>query len=92
MHTIGGFGSLGYHAPWQPIESQKLLLGTHTTACSARLLRQLATRRGGFKPVKTFSINRVFRNEAVDATHLAEFHHVEGVVADYGADASPPYR
>lgn len=31
-----------------------------------------------------FSIDRVFRNEAVDATHLAEFHQVEGVVADYG--------
>ena len=26
----------------------------------------------------------VFRNEAVDATHLAEFHQVEDVVANYG--------
>ena len=34
--------------------------------------------------MKMFSIDRVFRNEAVDATHLAEFHQVEGVVADYG--------
>lgn len=24
-----------------------------------------------------------YRNEAMDATHLAEFHQVEGVVADY---------
>lgn len=31
-----------------------------------------------------FSIDRVFRNEATDATHLAEFHQVEGVVADRG--------
>jgi len=31
-----------------------------------------------------FSIDRVFRNEATDATHLAEFHQVEGVVADKG--------
>ena len=38
---------------------------------------------GGFKPAKYFSIDRVFRNEALDATHLAEFHQVEGVVADY---------
>ncbi|MEW8548528.1 MAG: hypothetical protein AB2693_33930 [Candidatus Thiodiazotropha sp.] len=37
-----------------------------------------------FKPVKYFSIDRVFRNENLDATHLAEFHHIEGVVADYG--------
>ena len=36
----------------------------------------------GFKPQKYFSIDRVFRNEAVDRTHLAEFHQVEGVVCD----------
>ena len=32
----------------------------------------------GFKPAKYFSIDRVFRNEAVDRTHLAEFHQIEG--------------
>lgn len=82
VHTEGGYGSVGYRAPWQPAESQRLLLRTHTTARSAALLRKLATRKGGFKPAKLFSIDRVFRNEAVDATHLAEFHQVEGVVAD----------
>lgn len=45
------------------------------------------TRKGteaadGFRPAKLFSIDRVFRNETMDATHLAEFHQVEGVVAD----------
>lgn len=39
--------------------------------------------QGEFKPVKYFSIDRVFRNETLDATHLAEFHQVEGVIADY---------
>ena len=29
-----------------------------------------------------FSIDRVFRNETLDATHLAEFHQIEGVIAD----------
>jgi len=38
----------------------------------------------GFKPCKLFSIDRVFRNETLDATHLAEFHQIEGVIADYG--------
>ncbi|KAF7355441.1 Phenylalanine--tRNA ligase alpha subunit [Mycena sanguinolenta] len=38
----------------------------------------------GFRPAKLFSIDRVFRNETTDATHLAEFHQVEGVVADRG--------
>jgi len=28
------------------------------------------------RPAKYFSIDRVFRNEAVDRTHLAEFHQV----------------
>lgn len=32
-----------------------------------------------FAPKKYFSIDRVFRNEAVDRTHLAEFHQIEGV-------------
>ncbi len=26
----------------------------------------------------------LFRNETVDATHLCEFHQIEGVIADYG--------
>lgn len=33
--------------------------------------------------MKYFSIDRVFRNESLDATHLAEFHQIEGSVADY---------
>jgi phenylalanyl-tRNA synthetase alpha chain len=50
--------------------------------------RPTATKDGqkddGFRPAKLFSIDRVFRNETMDATHLAEFHQVEGVVADRG--------
>ena len=38
--------------------------------------------------MKYFSIDRVFRNEALDATHLAEFHQVEGVVIDRGIGLS----
>jgi len=48
------------------------------------MLYQLANQPGGFRPAKMFSIDRVFRNETMDATHLAEFHQVEGVVADRG--------
>jgi phenylalanyl-tRNA synthetase alpha subunit len=36
------------------------------------------------RPAKYFSVDRVFRNEAVDRTHLAEFHQVEGVICDRG--------
>lgn len=42
-----------------------------------------AAQQKEFKPLKLFSIDRVFRNETLDATHLAEFHQVEGVIADY---------
>lgn len=31
-----------------------------------------------FAPKRYYSIDRVFRNEAVDRTHLAEFHQIEG--------------
>jgi len=65
---------------WSEDESRKNLLRTHTTAASSRTLykiAQLAKKQGGaFKPQKYFSIDRVFRNEALDATHLAEFHQV----------------
>lgn len=84
VHEKGGYGSTGYRAPWSDADSHKLLLRTHTTARTAVMLHKLASREGGFKPVKMFSIDRVFRNEATDATHLAEFHQVEGLVADYG--------
>ncbi|CAO1620561.1 unnamed protein product [Parajaminaea phylloscopi] len=83
-HENGGeYGSTGYGYKFSREVTEKLVLRTHTTAVSAAMLFELANRPGGFKPAKMFSIDRVFRNEAVDATHLAEFHQVEGVVADY---------
>ncbi|CAD5228414.1 unnamed protein product [Bursaphelenchus okinawaensis] len=80
VHSEGGYGSVGYKYDWKIEEAQKNVLRTHTTAVSARQLYQLA--QNGFKPSKYFSIDRVFRNETLDATHLAEFHQVEGVVAE----------
>lgn len=84
VHSKGGYGSQGYRYDWKIEEAQKNLLRTHTTAVSARMLYKLANNPDGFKPVKYFSIDKVFRNETLDATHLAEFHQVEGVVAGYG--------
>ncbi|XP_017777524.1 PREDICTED: phenylalanine--tRNA ligase alpha subunit [Nicrophorus vespilloides] len=82
VHSEGGYGSLGYRYDWKLEEAQKNLLRTHTTAVSARMLYKVA-QQPEFKPTKLFSIDRVFRNETLDATHLAEFHQVEGVIADY---------
>ncbi|XP_042361800.1 LOW QUALITY PROTEIN: phenylalanine--tRNA ligase alpha subunit-like [Plectropomus leopardus] len=83
VHSEGGYGSQGYKYDWKIEEAQKNILRTHTTAVSARMLYKLAQQEK-FTPVKYFSIDRVFRNETLDATHLAEFHQIEGVVADYG--------
>lgn len=82
VHSEGGYGSLGYRYDWKEEEAAKNILRTHTTAVSARMLYKLA-QQATFQPVKYFSIDRVFRNEALDATHLAEFHQIEGVIADY---------
>lgn len=82
VHSEGGYGSTGYQYEWSKEEAYKNLLRTHTTAVSARMLYKLG--QEGFKPAKYFSIDRVFRNETLDATHLAEFHQVEGLVVDYG--------
>ncbi|BDA43266.1 Phenylalanine-tRNA ligase alpha subunit [Coccomyxa sp. Obi] len=82
IHENGGFGSIGYGSHWKESEAEKNLLRTHTTAVSSRMLYKLA--QEGFRPAKYFSIDRVFRNEAIDRTHLAEFHQIEGVVCDRG--------
>ena len=81
VHQDGKFGSIGYRYPWAEDESLRLVLRTHTTAISTYMLHKLALNP---RPVRYFSIDRVFRNETVDQTHLAEFHQVEGVIADWG--------
>ncbi|CAG7834964.1 unnamed protein product [Allacma fusca] len=81
VHMDGDYGSLGYKTDWKEAEAFKNVLRTHTTAVSARVLHELGQQET-FQPVKRFSIDRVFRNETLDATHLAEFHQVEGFVAD----------
>jgi phenylalanyl-tRNA synthetase alpha chain len=75
------FGTRGYRYKWSEDEALRLVLRTHTTAVSTWCLHRLAEEP---RPARYFSIDRVFRNEAVDATHLAEFHQVEGVIADWG--------
>lgn len=81
VHQDGKYGSIGYRYPWSEDESLKLVLRTHTTAISTWMLHRLALDP---RPARYFSIDRVFRNETVDQTHLAEFHQVEGVIADFG--------
>jgi len=76
-HEDGLPGSFGYGKGWSLEESKKNILRTHTTAVSSQMLYKMSNEikaSGEFKPMKYFSIDRVFRNETLDATHLAEFH------------------
>lgn len=75
--------STGWQYPWSAEEALRNVLRTHTTAISSRYLKQLAdefNRTGKFEPKKLFSIDKVYRNETLDATHLAEFHQIEGLI------------
>lgn len=80
VHLKGGHGSTGHGGDWSRSEAAKNILRTHTTAVSSRYLKKLSK---NFSPSKLFSIDKVFRNESVDSTHLAEFHQVEGLIAGY---------
>jgi phenylalanyl-tRNA synthetase alpha chain len=54
-----------------------LLLRSHTTTVQARVLEKKPP-----LPIRIASAGRVYRNEAVDATHLAMFHQLEGLWID----------
>jgi phenylalanyl-tRNA synthetase alpha chain len=84
VHQHGGdTGSRGWGKTLDPKESERVLLRTHTTV---NTLGSLV--RDPKPPRKIFSIGRVFRKEAIDATHLPEFHQVEGVAMEKGANFS----
>lgn len=66
----------GWKLWWNEEIAQKTVLRTHTTALSARYLAGIKDE----KPRKYFAIGRVFRNEATDYKHLAEFNQIEGII------------
>ncbi|KKL62541.1 hypothetical protein LCGC14_2184180, partial [marine sediment metagenome] len=81
-HESGGeSGSIGWAYEWDENIAKKTVLRTHTTATTMRRLAQFY-RDNEKAPVKVFCVDRVFRNEKVDKSHLAEFTQVEGIVID----------
>jgi phenylalanyl-tRNA synthetase alpha chain len=54
------------------------VLRTHTSPVQIRVMQTLAP------PIYMVMPGRVFRNETTDATHLAVFHQIEGLVIDRG--------
>ncbi len=81
-HENGGdSGSIGWGYEWDENIAKKTVLRPHTTATTMRRLAQFY-RNNEKVPVKVFCVDRVFRNEKLDKSHLAEFTQVEGIVID----------
>ena len=69
-------GSTGHSKEWNPEVAKQLLMRTHSTATSFRYLYEKKLNHD----CKYFYIATNFRNEAIDATHLADFGQAEGFI------------
>jgi phenylalanyl-tRNA synthetase alpha chain len=69
----------GYHSPWEESFARALALRGHTTSLSMRYLSGEAGADVD-PPARYFSVEKVYRNDTLDATHLLEFFQIEGWV------------
>ena len=82
IHEHGGdTGSVGWGGDFSEETSKKGLLRTHTTVNTIQYLAENPT-----EACRVFSVDRVFRKEAIDRTHLPEFHQIEGIIMEEGAN------
>jgi phenylalanyl-tRNA synthetase alpha chain len=85
LEGVGEDGE-GYHSPWDLAFARKLALRGHTTSLSARHLSGEAI--GELEPPQRFfSVEKVYRNDTLDPTHLLEFFQIEGWVMAEGLSA-----
>jgi len=68
----------GWKYKWNPAIASRLMLRSQTTAVSVRILT-LKPR----PPMRIFTLGRVYRHDVVDASHLPEFHQLDGIEGDY---------
>ena len=69
----------GYRSPWDESFARALALRGHTTSLTARYLAGEAI--GELEPPQRFfSVEKVYRNDTLDPTHLLEFFQIEGWV------------
>jgi phenylalanyl-tRNA synthetase alpha chain len=69
----------GYNSPWDEEFARQLALRGHTTSLTARHLAGEAM--GDLEPPQRFfSVEKAYRNDTLDATHLLEFFQIEGWV------------
>jgi len=82
IHEDGGAtGSTGWGGSFSFDTAQRPLLRTHTTVNTIQYLAQHPK-----EACRVFSVDRVFRKEAIDRTHLPEFHQIEGIIMEEGAN------
>jgi len=82
IHENGGnTESTGWGGTFDPEISQKGLLRTHTTVNTIQYLADNPK-----ESCRVFAIDRVFRKESIDKTHLPEFHQIEGIIMEPGAN------
>lgn len=82
IHEHGGeTGSVGWGGDFSADISKKGLLRTHTTVNTIQYLAEHPK-----EACRVFSVDRVFRKEAIDRTHLPEFHQIEGIIMEEGAN------
>lgn len=82
IHQSGGdTGSTGWGGDFSKEISQRGLLRTHTTVNTIQYLA-----RNPEQACRVFTVDRVFRKEAIDRTHLPEFHQIEGIIMEEGAN------
>ena len=69
----------GYHSPWSENVALGVDLRGHTTSLSMRYLsgQSIGTIE---PPQRFFSVEKVYRNDTLDPTHLHEFFQIEGWV------------
>jgi len=78
LHGVGE-GNDGYHSPWTEEVAREVDLRGHTTSLSMRYLSGFA--EGDLEPPQRyFSVEKVYRNDTLDPTHLLEFFQIEGWV------------
>ncbi|MFB6071992.1 MAG: phenylalanine--tRNA ligase subunit alpha [Halobacterium sp.] len=75
---VGEHGD-GYHSPWDEDFASALALRGHTTSLTARYLAGVAG-EDVEPPARYFSVEKAYRNDTLDATHLLEFFQIEGWV------------
>ena len=75
---IGDDGD-GYHSPWDRDFAEAVALRGHTTSLSMRYLSGFAG-ADTEPPQRYFSVEKVYRNDTLDPTHLLEFFQIEGWV------------